>query len=41
MLGLRLDEPLPLAGLDGASTRRRSTRLERHGLVATRDGTLR
>jgi oxygen-independent coproporphyrinogen-3 oxidase len=34
MLGLRLDEPLPLAGLDGALDGEAVARLERLGLVA-------
>jgi oxygen-independent coproporphyrinogen III oxidase len=34
MLGLRLDEPLPLAGLEGALDRDALTRLERLGLAA-------
>ena len=33
LLGLRLDEPLPLAGLDGAVDARALERLERLGLV--------
>jgi putative oxygen-independent coproporphyrinogen III oxidase len=37
LLGLRLDEPLPLAGLDGALDREALERLERLGL-ATREG---
>ena len=39
MLGLRLDEPLSLAGLEDARRRRRrSTRLEALGLAAARRG---
>ena len=34
MLGLRLDEPLTLAGLDGALDDEALVRLERLGLVA-------
>jgi oxygen-independent coproporphyrinogen-3 oxidase len=33
LLGLRLDEPLPVAGLVGALDREAVSRLERHGLV--------
>ncbi|HUH15064.1 MAG TPA: radical SAM family heme chaperone HemW [Gaiellaceae bacterium] len=40
MLGLRLDEPLPLAGLDGAVDRDALARLERHGLVRAAGGTV-
>ena len=40
LLGLRLDEPLSTAGLDGALDAAALSRLERHGLVATRGGTL-
>jgi coproporphyrinogen III oxidase-like Fe-S oxidoreductase len=40
MLGLRLDEPLRLAGLQGAVDAQALARLERHGLVAATDETL-
>jgi oxygen-independent coproporphyrinogen III oxidase len=40
MLGLRLDEPLRLAGLRGAVDADALARLERHGLVAATDETL-
>ena len=40
MLGLRLDEPIPLAGLDAAVDRDALARLERHGLVRAAGGTL-
>jgi oxygen-independent coproporphyrinogen III oxidase len=40
MLGLRLDEPLRLAGLQGAVDADALARLERHGLVAATDETL-
>jgi oxygen-independent coproporphyrinogen III oxidase len=40
LLGLRLDEPLATAGLDGALDRDAVTTLERRGLVATTAGTL-
>jgi coproporphyrinogen III oxidase-like Fe-S oxidoreductase len=40
LLGLRLDEPLATAGLDGAVDRAALERLERHGLVTARAGTL-
>jgi len=40
MLGLRLDEPLALAGLDAAVDRDALERLERHGLVHAAGGTL-
>ena len=33
LLGLRLDVPLPVAGLGGALDREAVSRLERHGLV--------
>jgi oxygen-independent coproporphyrinogen-3 oxidase len=40
LLGLRLDEPLQLDGLDAAVDREALTRLARHGLVEDRDGSL-
>ena len=40
MLGLRLDEPLHLAGLRGAVDADALARLEQHGLLATTDETL-
>jgi len=40
MLGLRLDEPLPTAGLDAAVDGEAVSRLQRHGLVEPGDGTL-
>jgi oxygen-independent coproporphyrinogen III oxidase len=40
MLGLRLDEPLPLAGLAAAVDADALERLERHGLIGEADGTL-
>ncbi|MDX6476237.1 MAG: hypothetical protein QOH95_1748, partial [Gaiellaceae bacterium] len=40
MLGLRLDEPLPLAGLQGSLDEAEVTRLIRGGLVARGDGSL-
>jgi oxygen-independent coproporphyrinogen-3 oxidase len=40
MLGLRLDEPLPLAGLQASLDERELERLERGGLVAHGDGSL-
>jgi oxygen-independent coproporphyrinogen-3 oxidase len=40
LLGLRLDEPLDTAGLDGALDAEAVETLERHGLVATGAGTL-
>jgi oxygen-independent coproporphyrinogen-3 oxidase len=40
MLGLRLDEPLRLAGVEQAIDGRELARLERLGLAATGDGTL-
>ena len=40
MLGLRLDEPLPLAGLGAAVDADALQRLERHGLIDGADGTL-
>jgi oxygen-independent coproporphyrinogen-3 oxidase len=40
LLGLRLDEPLPTAGLDGAIDREALDRLERHGLVHASVGAL-
>ena len=40
ILGLRLDEPLPLAGLEGALDRDALTRLRRHGLVDGGEGVL-
>ncbi|HUP32207.1 MAG TPA: radical SAM family heme chaperone HemW [Gaiellaceae bacterium] len=40
MLGLRLDEPLPLAGLGAALDPDALARLERHGLVHATGGTL-
>jgi oxygen-independent coproporphyrinogen-3 oxidase len=40
MLGLRLDEPLPLAGLEGALDRAELECLTRSGLVAHGDGSL-
>jgi putative oxygen-independent coproporphyrinogen III oxidase len=40
LLGLRLDEPLALAGLDAAVDREALARLERHGLLAATDDTL-
>jgi oxygen-independent coproporphyrinogen III oxidase len=40
MLGLRLDEPLPMSGLEHALDGRELSRLESLGLVARRDGTL-
>ncbi len=40
LLGLRLDEPLATAGLDGALDREALGRLERHGLVAATGDTL-
>jgi oxygen-independent coproporphyrinogen-3 oxidase len=41
LLGLRLDEPLPTAGLDRAIDRAALTTLERRGLVVSGTGTLR
>ena len=41
LLGLRLDEPLPTAGLDRAIDRTALTTLERRGLVVSGSGTLR
>ena len=41
LLGLRLDEPLPTAGLDRAIDRAALTTLERQGLVVSGTGTLR
>ena len=38
LLGLRLDEPLPTAGLEVALDREALARLERHGLVRVLDG---
>ena len=38
MLGLRLDEPLALAGLDAALDHDALGRLERHGLAQRRGG---
>jgi len=40
MLGLRLDEPLPLAGLEASLDERELERLARGGLVARGDGSL-
>jgi oxygen-independent coproporphyrinogen-3 oxidase len=40
MLGLRLDEPLPLAGLEASLDARELERLARGGLVAQGDGSL-
>jgi oxygen-independent coproporphyrinogen-3 oxidase len=40
MLGLRLDEPLPLAGLEASLDERELERLTRGGLVAHGDGSL-
>jgi oxygen-independent coproporphyrinogen-3 oxidase len=40
MLGLRLDEPLPLAGLEGSLDEGELERLARGGLVARGDGSL-
>jgi oxygen-independent coproporphyrinogen-3 oxidase len=40
MLGLRLDEPLPLAGLEASLDERELERLARGGLVAHGDGSL-
>jgi coproporphyrinogen III oxidase-like Fe-S oxidoreductase len=40
LLGLRLDQPLSLAGLDGAVDSDALARLEHGGLVVTGDGTL-
>ena len=40
MLGLRLDEPLPLDGLDTALDRDALMRLQRHGLIAATGETL-
>jgi oxygen-independent coproporphyrinogen-3 oxidase len=40
LLGLRLDEPLLLAGLDAALDNDALARLQGHGLVESRDGTL-
>ena len=40
LLGLRLDEPLPLAGLDDGARPDALARLDRHGLVEDGDGTL-
>jgi len=40
LLGLRLDEPLPLAGLDEVLDAAELDRLERLGLASTRDGEL-
>jgi oxygen-independent coproporphyrinogen-3 oxidase len=40
LLGLRLDEPLPTVGLDGAIDRDALTTLERRGLVVSGAGTL-
>jgi len=40
MLGLRLDEPLELAGLDAAVDRDALARLQRHGLIETTGKTL-
>jgi len=40
LLGLRLDEPLPLGGLDGAVDPEALVRLGRHGLVSTVEGNL-
>jgi oxygen-independent coproporphyrinogen-3 oxidase len=40
MLGLRLDEPLPLAGLEASFDERELERLARGGLVARGDGSL-
>jgi oxygen-independent coproporphyrinogen-3 oxidase len=40
MLGLRLDEPLPLAGLEASLDERELGRLARGGLVARGDGSL-
>ena len=40
MLGLRLDEPLPLVGLDAALDAEAVARLQRHGLLAGGEGTL-
>ena len=40
MLGLRLDEPLELAGLDAAVDRDALARLQRHGLIEATGRTL-
>ena len=40
LLGLRLDEPLPLAGLDATLDRDALARLQQHGLVDAGEGTL-
>jgi len=40
LLGLRLDQPLPLAGLDAAIDRDALARLQHHGLVDAAEGTL-
>jgi coproporphyrinogen III oxidase-like Fe-S oxidoreductase len=40
MLGLRLDEPLPLAGLEASLDEAELERLTRGGLVAHGDGSL-
>jgi oxygen-independent coproporphyrinogen-3 oxidase len=40
MLGLRLDEPLPLAGLEASLDEHELERLTRGGLVAQGDGSL-
>jgi coproporphyrinogen III oxidase-like Fe-S oxidoreductase len=40
MLGLRLDEPLALDGLDAALDRDALMRMQRHGLVAATRETL-
>ena len=40
MLGLRLDEPLPLAGIEGSLDGRELERLARRGLVVRGDGSL-